>query len=95
MAEPFDNIRGVHAHCAPRPIQVDHPLASLVGRYVKKSFPCLPVSGGPVREHMWVQVTDVHGDFLVGILSNDPVGACGFRNGDRVFVARGEIEDVS
>ena len=48
-----------------------------------------------MREHMWVQVTDVHGDFLVGILSNDPVGACGFRNGDRVFVARGEIEDVS
>lgn len=50
------------------------------GSFVKLIFQ----QGGAMSERMWVMVTDVDGDKLRGMLSNDPLNIVGLDFGDEV-----------
>jgi len=45
-------------------------------------------------EHMWVEVTGIEGEKLVGTLANDPVWCEELCFGDTVLVDRADIESV-
>ncbi|MDI1290570.1 MAG: DUF2314 domain-containing protein [bacterium] len=56
---------------------------------IKAPFPTKSGSS----EHMWVQVTEIQADKVVGVLDNDPYQDCGVRRGDTVTVALADVED--
>ena len=60
------------------------------GAQVKLVF--LPDEG--IGERMWVSVTEVDGDRMVGLLDNDPAGIVGLLAGDRVEFERRHVLDV-
>ncbi len=60
------------------------------GTLVKLVF--LPDEG--VGERMWVLVTEVDGDRMVGVLDNDPAGITGLLAGDRVEFERRHVLDL-
>ena len=72
------------------PLYAAKPLAWFVGRLVKMAFTTSPER----TEHMWVAVTGVEGESLVGTLGNDSLFGSNFRKGDRVVLDRTEIEAV-
>ncbi|MFF3066563.1 DUF2314 domain-containing protein [Oerskovia sp. NPDC057915] len=60
------------------------------GTLVKLVF--LPDEG--IGERMWVLVTEVDGDRLVGVLDNDPAAIVGLLAGDRVEFERRHVLDL-
>jgi len=92
-AEPLSNIRFVCGHCAPRPDPTLHveALANYVGAYVKLAF-----REGKWTEHLWVRVTNVQGDGLVGVLTVKPIFVTRVaEGGDTVRFRREDIEQLS
>jgi len=65
-----------------------------IGKFVKKGFPTDLGGHGPQLEHMWVEVTHIEGDVLIGKLNNDPIACRDIRCGDEVKVRLEEIEQV-
>ncbi|MFA5401726.1 MAG: DUF2314 domain-containing protein [Dehalococcoidia bacterium] len=61
-----------------------------IGDSIKKRF----AEDGAAPEHMWVIVTSIAGDKLVGTLDNDPVGMTSIKYGDRVELDITEVEDI-
>lgn len=51
-----------------------------------------PVRGGGA-EHMWVQVSRIEGEKVVGVLDNEPDHDVGVRCGDQVTVRKADVED--
>ena len=97
MAEALSNLRMYcrkHSDELPKPTLTAAPLASFVGKFVKKAFDVSDEHGRRQREHMWVKVDGVDGGALVGVLDNDPFYRSEVKAGDRVVVRREEIEDV-
>ena len=91
MNGQMDDVQLVHADALrPEGEYDDRPLEWFVGRAVKMAFG----SAGGSAEHMWVAVTGVEGDRLVGELDNDPVGVPQLKCGDRVELGRGQVEAV-
>lgn len=85
------NVRLVHEdYCKPDPQWTHKPLEWFVGRAVKMAFQ----SAESAVESMWVKVTDVEADNLVGTLDNDPVCVYHLTFGDRVVLNRTQIENV-
>jgi hypothetical protein len=72
----------------PDPRYAAVPLESFVGEHVKIAFQSARV------EHMWVLVTHVENDNLVGTLANEPAWVCDVKYGDRVVLDRAQIEDI-
>lgn len=60
------------------------------GRLVKLVF--VPDAG--IGERMWVLVTEVEGDRMVGLLDNDPAGIAGLLAGDRVEFERRHVLEL-
>jgi uncharacterized protein YegJ (DUF2314 family) len=56
---------------------------------VKVPFPTADGS----REHLWVHVTSLAGPRVAGTIANDPIGDVGYVYGDRVRLARADVED--
>lgn len=82
-----DSVRLVTAgYLVPDPAYKLLPLTYFVGRSVKVPF---QTEDNPV-EHMWVSVTGVDGDRLIGTLDSDPV-ATSLRYGDEVHVSPSEV----
>ena len=74
----------------PDPRYAGVPLDRFVGRHVK-------IALGPQDtscENMWVKVTGVAGERLVGLLTSKPAFLRTIRTGDRVELARTQIIDV-
>ena len=61
-----------------------------MGRFIKMAFQ----SEKSRVEHMWVRVTNVDGDYLIGELDNDPLFVTHVKCGDRVVLSRVQIEAV-
>lgn len=90
--ESTTNIRYVHQNAIkPDPVFARKPLNWFVGRAVKMCFQ----SAESIPEHMWVLVTHVEQDYLVGSLDNYPVEVTHLKHGDRVVLSRVQIECVS
>lgn len=89
LPEPGSNVRVVCSGCyQPDPEVQGKPLAWFVGKLVKLEF---PVPGEPPNgELMWVAVTSVRGDELVGLLDNDPLFA-DQSYGDEIVFGRDEV----
>ena len=84
-------VRRVHEDAIhPDSIYTKHPLEWFVGRNVKMAFQ----SANSRVEHMWVEVTGVDCDYLVGILNSDPVSVTHVLCGDAVTLSRVQIEAV-
>jgi hypothetical protein len=86
-----ENVRLVHEGAiAPDCLYTKKPLEWFVGRCVKVAFQ----SAQSRVEHMWVIVTQVESDHLVGKLDNQPVSVTRISQGDRVVLSRVQIEAV-
>ena len=91
MNGQMDDVQWVHADALrPAGEYDDRPLGWFVGRTVKVAF----AAAGGTAEHMWVEVTGVDGDRLVGALDNHPVIVPDLKCGDRVELGRGQVEAV-
>lgn len=91
MSGAMDNVQWVHVDAIrPEGEYDDRPLDWFVERGVKIAF----AAAGGWPEHMWVAVTGVDGDRLVGELDNHPVGVPDLKCGDRVELGRGQVEAV-
>ena len=85
------NVRLVHEEAIkPECMYNKKPLHWYVGRCVKIAFQS---AKSPV-EHMWVRITDVDENDLIGVLDNYPVSVIHLRYGDRVTLNRTQIEAV-
>jgi len=85
------NVRLVYEEAIkPDSLYTKNPLDWFLGRCIKMAFQ----SATSHVEHMWVKVTGVEGDDLVGELANDPVLVTHIRCGDRVILSRVQIEAV-
>jgi Uncharacterized protein conserved in bacteria (DUF2314) len=91
--EPASNIRVVCAvHGShPDPQWALKPSNFFIGKYVKLGF---RTDDGRALEHMWVEVTGISGDFLVGNLNNDPVACSYLKDGTALEFTKDEIEGV-
>jgi len=69
--------------------QVQDPLEQYIGMYLKKRW---ETEGR--GERMWVEIQSVEGNFLIGVLSQDPVITPGIQDGDPVKMHRGEVIGV-
>lgn len=86
------NIRMIHEDAIhPDSVYARRPLEWFVGRMVKMAFQ----SANSIVEHMWVAVTEVDGDDLVGILDSDPAYVENVALGDFVRLRRVQIEAVN
>lgn len=108
MTESMGNIRFYCEEHAPAPKKefAEKSPEFFIGKYVKKQFTVsdadLKVIRGalgpgitaPSGEHMWVKISSVDGDKLVGTLDNDPIFAVHLLLGNTVRVSRDEIEEV-
>lgn len=63
--------------------------AGMDGTYAVK----YPLTQGGATEHIWVRVWKMKDGKFAGVLSNQPVNAGPLKMGDKVEVARAEIED--
>lgn len=70
----------------PHRLYANKPMEWFVGRLVKKAFPA--VSGG---EFMWVKVTHVEGEDLVGTLDNEPLMVEDIAYGDVVKLRKHQV----
>ena len=85
------NGRWVCSNCMkPDPRYFGQPPAWFVGRSVKVAF----LSAAGIVEHMWVVVTGVEGDRLVGQLNTYPDFVEDVEYGDGVVLDRTQIEVV-
>ena len=85
------NIRLVHELAMrPDPYYASLPLEWFIDRNVKMAFQ----SRDSRPEHMWVAITHIEGDYLVGTLNSIPSSVDGLALGDRVVVSRVWIEAV-
>lgn len=86
-----ENVRVVHEDAIkPDSLYAKKPLEWFLGRCIKMAFQ----SAESMVEHMWVRVTNVERDYLVGELDNDPALVTHIRYGDRVVLSRVQIEAV-
>jgi hypothetical protein len=86
-----ENVRVVHGGAiTPDSLYTQRPLEWFVGRCAKMAFQ----SAQSQVEHMWVLVTDIDGDSLVGTLDSEPVSVTHVGHGDRVVLSRVQIEAV-
>lgn len=91
MSANDDNVRAVSGGAiSPDSLYTQRPLEWFVGRCVKMAFQ----SAESGVEHMWVNITHVEGDNLVGSLDNHPVLVTHVGYGDRVVLSRVQIEAV-
>ncbi len=92
MSTNAGNVRWIHAECAatPSPEWTRKPLDWFVGKAVKMKFQS---ADSPV-EQMWVVVTHVDDNDLVGTLKNEPVYVHHVAYGDRVVLNRTQVIDV-
>ena len=65
-----------------------------LGKRVKKRFPTTDTDGAPTYEHLWVRVTGVIGQRLVGTLESAPGPRSRLKTGARVMLAKTDIEEV-
>ena len=86
-----DNIVFYCDKCAPVPETYTGDLQELVGGFVKVGFPANLEN--VAIEHMWVKVTDVSGDNIIGTLDNEPAFTNMVSLGDTVEIARDAIEE--
>lgn len=85
------NVRLVHEESIkPDSIYSKRTMHWYLGRCVKIAFQS---AESPV-EHMWVKITEIDGNDLVGVLDNDPAYVYHVRFGDRVTLNRTQIEAV-
>lgn len=85
------NVRLVHEEAIkPDSLYAKRPLDWFVGRKVKMAFQ----SATSIVEHMWVAVSHVDGDDLVGKLGNEPVFVENIAMGDLVKLRRVQVEAV-
>lgn len=93
MIEPLNNITGIDNKCAKERLkmfQKTFDKYSLeVGNFVKKNF-----KQGKLKEHMWVKITGIKNNSIIGILDNEPFLVKNVRVGDIVEVKFNEIEDL-
>ncbi len=91
MSGAMGNVQLVHVDVSrPEGEYDDRPLDWFVGRAVKMTF----AAAGGTAEHMWVEVTGIDGDRLVGELASEPVVARHLKCGDRVELGRVQVEAV-
>lgn len=91
MTKDESNIRVVHELAMrPDPYYASLPLEWFIGRNVKMAFQ----SRTSRPEHMWVAITHIDGDYLIGTLNNIPSYVDGVSLGERVVVSRVWIEAV-
>jgi hypothetical protein len=86
-----ENVRLVNRGAiSPDDFYAQKPLEHFLGRHVKVAFQ----SADCQVEHMWVLVTHIDGDSLVGTLDSEPVSVTHVGHGDRVVLSRVQIEAV-
>lgn len=87
-----NNVRLVHETAySPDPLYAKKPLGWYVGRHVKMAFQ----AADSRVEHMWIAVTGVEGDYLVGTVENDPYVVSHVKYGDKVSLSRTQVEAVA
>ena len=87
----IDNIRMLEPdECLPDSMYTRRPLEWFVGRTVKIAFEIDTAIG----EHMWVTVTHIEEDHLVGTLTNDPAVIESLQHGDEVTMTPSQVEAV-
>ncbi len=85
------NVRLVHEDAIhPDSTYAKRPMEWFIGRKIKMAFQ----SANSKVEHMWVSVSHVDGDDLVGTLVNDPLFVENVASGDVVKLRRVQIEAV-
>jgi hypothetical protein len=91
MEGEMTNVGWVHPDAMkPDRAYFNRPLDWFVGRSVKIAFR----SAGTLVELMWVGITGIEGDRLVGVLDNVPVAVDHVQFGDRVELKRAQIRAV-
>ena len=86
-----NNIRLIHEDAMkPDTLYAKRPLEWFHGRTVKMAF---SAECGSV-EHMWVRITGIEGQNLVGVLDNIPFWVQHVQLGDKVTLTRCQIEMV-
>jgi uncharacterized protein YegJ (DUF2314 family) len=63
--------------------------AGTAGTYTLK----FPLTQNGETEHIWLQLTDYRDGTFVGLLANDPVNGTKYKMGDRMEVAKADVED--
>lgn len=71
---------------SPNPKYELLPLKNFIGNFVKTRF-----DYKERREYMWVHVKKIDGEFLVGVLNNDPVFCANIKCGDEVRLKRDAV----
>ena len=88
--EDKDNIVLIHKECSDKrreDFQKNFDKYSLgVGSFVKKCF-----NDNGETEHMWVKITSLLGDAIIGILDNEPISVKNVKYRDSVKVKFDEI----
>jgi uncharacterized protein YegJ (DUF2314 family) len=92
MLDEKDNIILYCPEHAPKPHPYTGPMQDLVGKHVKIAF--VGKRNTEVREHMWVNVSQVNNDTGYGHLANWPKFVDGIKFADKVKFDRSEIEDI-
>lgn len=99
MKESSSNWGFVHEDCVrrnpehtARAVKDPH---SLIGHHIKRAFPAKRPNGASVNEHMWVRVTGVRDGQLLGIVDNDPVYDCEWKDGSSVEFAPESVDLIA
>ena len=71
----------------PRFLELVH--AGTEGTYTVK----FPLTQNGETEHIWMQLTDYRDGTFAGLLANDPVNGTKYKMGDRMEVAKADVED--
>jgi len=97
-SEPLSNVGSVCSEHAPKPGKyAGQEAKQFVGKIVKMGFKAFhPYTGRQTIEHMWVKVTRVDQNSLVGKLDNEPILVTEpyVQLGDIITLTVDQIEDV-
>jgi uncharacterized protein YegJ (DUF2314 family) len=63
--------------------------AGTAGTYTLK----FPLTQNGETEHIWMQLSDYRDGVFIGLLANDPVNGAKYKMGDRMEVAKADVED--